>query len=428
MFLCSFTVDESEVWADGVSDSFDNQIEDLRDTANVEMSQEDINFMYNAILHVADLSDSQKRSLNEALFDLAHQLLDTCQEEPKSTNTEQKARAAKALYMLVQYCMRMERVFKSTPTDASISTSKATSAAAKKSKKSKQASATSYIWPEWRSTCLTLFHKMLSGDSSALFAMGLMPENFVMLFWKYPLELLEEKPVGLTGVGTSEQASKKLCLSLLLLACQQVASGPATGVTVLVTAVLDGACRQEHLASPLADICRAAGVGSAFVTELMAEIARLNMTELSKGNGSGARNIGCFLVAVAAVYPELIALYLPLLMHHMDADVYQIRCAIITAMGSTITFIHQQCQAELAKGQSPSGLPLDQDKNEEDGEEGNDSENEKDESAGREGKFNMRQFVRLRDDMVDMLIERTHDVSSYARAAVLKVWVTLVSG
>jgi hypothetical protein len=383
----------------------------------VEMRQDEVNFMYNAILHVADLGDSQKRYLNEALYDLAHQLLETCQENAQSTSTDLKSRAAKALYLLVQYCIRMEPVFKASTkatTDASVST-KATTAAAKKKKA--KASANSYIWPEWRVTCLNLFHKMLAGGGSVLFAMGRMPENFVMLFWKYTLDLLEKRAVGITGVGTSEQASKKMCTDVLLLACKQVAVGSSTGVTVLVTAVLDGACREDHLATPLAEICRAAGVGSAFVSELMAEIARLNMTDLSKGNGSGARNIGCFLMAVASVYPELIALYLPLIMHHMDSDVYQIRCAIITAMGSTIAFIHEQCQIELAKDQTPVAVELNQEEGEEKEEEG----------ARNSGKFNMHQFVRLRDDMVDMLIERTHDVSSYARAAVLRVWVSLVS-
>jgi hypothetical protein len=181
--------------------------------------------------------------------------------------------------------------------------------------------------------------------------------------------------------------------------------------------VIDAACSQEHLAAPIAEMCRAAGVGSAFVSELMSEIARLNMTELSKGNGPGARNVGCFLVAVASVYPELIALYLPLLMHHMDSDVYQIRCAIITAMGSTIAFIHEQCQAELVKEQG--GQEKEQVADEE--------EKEEEEESSGSGQFNMRQFVRLRDNMVDMLIERTHDVNSFVRAAVLRVWVSLVS-
>jgi hypothetical protein len=394
-------VDESEVWAKGdIPSDINSRLEDVSESNGLD--QDSINFLYNVIHSVEDLSDSQKRLVNETLYNQAHQLLETCQDDPQSTSVDDKMGAAKAMYLLVQNCIIMERMFKATPTDASIST------AAAKKKKAK-ASSTSFIWPEWRSTCLGIFQKLLEGDSSALFSMGILPENFVMAFWKYALNLLEEKPVGMTGVGSAEQASKKLCTSVLLLACKHVASGTSTGVTVLVTAALDAACAQEHLAGPIAEICRSLGVGSAFVSELMAEIARLNMNELSKGNGSGARNIGCFLIAVASVYPEMIALYLPLIMHHMDSDVYQIRCAIITAMGSTIAFVHQQCQAEAAKEQvSPTE---------------NSEENE--DSSG-SGKFNMRQFMRLRDDMVDMLIERTHDVSAYARAAVLRVWISLV--
>mmetsp|Transcript_3353 Transcript_3353/g.6087 ORF Transcript_3353/g.6087 Transcript_3353/m.6087 type:complete len:1404 (+) Transcript_3353:47-4258(+) len=404
-FSGRFTVDEAEVWSgNNIPHDIDSRLEDLSESS--EQSQDDINFLYSAIHAVADLSDAQRRLLNEALYNRAHQMLETCQDDPQSATIEDKAGASKAFYLLAHYCTLMERVFKATPTDASVSTTAA-------KKKKTKASSTSYIWPEWRFTCLNLFHKLLDGDARALFAMGIMPENFVMLFWKYTLQLLEEKPAGMSGVGTAEQASKKLCIAVLLLACKHVSAGASTGVTVLMTGLLDSACSQEHMAAPIAEICRSSGVGSALVSELMSEVARLNMTELSKGNGSGARNIGCFLIAVASVYPEMIALYLPLIMHHMDSDVYQIRCAIITAMGSTIAFIHQQCQAEMAKEQSsPTGESV--------------GEGNEDSDDVGSGKFNMRQFMRLRDDMVDMLIERTHDVSAYARAAVLKVWISLV--
>jgi hypothetical protein len=76
-------------------------------------------------------------------------------------------------------------------------------------------------------------------------------------------------------------------------------------------------------------------------------------------------------------------------------------------MGSTIAFIQQRCQAETLAPQP------------------RDDEEER-ETESDSSKLNTRQFVRLSDDMIDMLIQRKHDVSSYARSAVLRVWVSLV--
>lgn len=391
-----FTVDESEVWS-GLPANIDDQIEEFHSSSREEWTQDDVNFLFNCILHLSHISNPSRRILNEVLFDTSHQLLENCQEDAQNCGSDGKLRAGKAMYLLVNYCIHMERCFKGISTDSSSS-----------KKKSAKASSDSYIWSEWRHTCLNLIHKLMAGDANALFSMGVMPENFVMPFWKYSLELLGDKPQGLSGAGATEQAAKKVCADVLQLCAKHVVNGPTSGVTVFVTAVLDSASRHEHLASPLAELCRALGVGSIFVSEIMGEISRLNMHDLSKGNGSGAKNIGTFITSLAALFPETIALYLPLIMHHLDSDVYQMRCSIITSMGSTISFIQKQCQKQTELN-SGNEKPSTEDNDEEDS-----------------PKFNVQQFARLRDDIIDMLIERTHDVSSYARSAVLKVWITLV--
>ncbi|CAE7764109.1 Ncapd2, partial [Symbiodinium microadriaticum] len=238
--------------------------------------------------------------------------------------------------------------------------------------------------------------------------MGIVHENFLRLAWTYALELLERKADGLSGTGKVETNSRKICVNILTLSMRQLEHGSSShgsGVSSFVTALVECVSRHEHMGPVVAELCCAARVGSAVCAELMNEVGGMNITELSKSGGAAVKNVGIFLTSVAEMGPEVITLYLPLIMNHLDSDVYQIRSAIVTVMGFTIAFIYRQVKNSLT-------------------EEGADDFGANEDQEGRS--VNIRSLVRIREDMLDILVERARDTSSYTRAAVLRTWTFLV--
>lgn len=90
-------------------------------------------------------------------------------------------------------------------------------------------------------------------------------------------------------------------------------------------------------------------------------------------------------------------------------------------MGYVVAHIHKTCIVSSASI-SGSEENVIEDKIEED-------ENEvekKNETEDRSEVKNLTQLMRTRDSLLDIIVERTHDVSYYTRSAVLKVWISLL--
>lgn len=362
------------------------------------MTQDNIDVLYNLVNSMENISDQQKKDLLESLFDIATQSFDQCQANDCSASIKSTTKLAS--YFLFNMCHKMEKIVKAQGPSENSSKGKGKSTV-------KPSKVKSFVWSEWRALCLDFFRKMLGCDQSYMWSMGIIHENFLMLPWTYALELLENKPEGVSGVGKAEIAIRKLCMEVLSLSLKQleVGSSHGNGVTSFVTALVESICRHEHMGPVIAELCASARVGSVVCADLMSEIGGMNMTELSKSGGAGVKNVGVFLTSLAESSPDVITLYLPLIMNHLDSDVYQIRSAIVSAMGFTLAFIYRQCAKCLA-------------------EQGDEQDQVSD--AEREKTVNIRSLIRTRDDMLDILVERTRDTSSYTRCAVLRTWSYLV--
>jgi condensin complex subunit 1 len=335
----------------------------------------------------------------------------------------------------------------------------------KRSKKSRAAE-DELNWSDFRPSFLDLFLRVLSMDQSLLWTMGAVQENFMNALWGIPLALLEERPLGVGGTGNQEQSVRGQCLDVIALCTARMGSN---GCTALTTAVVDALSRSEHMDKYVADMCRRAH--SNLSAEIICEVGKMNMVEMAK-SGNGVKNIGAFLVAYAEHNPEDMAVRLPMIMHQLDSDVWNIRSCILSAMGHVIAFIHTTCETKLPgsgddvditykAGSGASGATKDALEGEgvavadgegdnagkvsegdakgeaesatEEGETGNKDNKDSKDNKAEEGKVeeepeerNIAKLLTARDHMLNILVERTHDVNAFVRAAVLKVWIYLL--
>lgn len=258
--------------------------------------------------------------------------------------------------------------------------------------------------------------------------MGIVPESYLAAQWGYALSLLETKPPGLAGTGQVEAHNRALCVKIVTRCVASFAtSAGSCSATALATAILDGLLRSEPFATTAADLC--SKCASSLTAEILGEISRMNLAALPAG---GVKNIGAFIEGLAKCNPSLMTAQLPVVMKQLDSSAHQIRSALLHAMGMVIVHIHSLCkQAEL------TGIPLDSEDAEKevkietpaedaDTEGDADSDKESDKSNDQDFRKNPSLLPRVRSSLLDMLVERTHDVSPYSRAAVLKVWQELL--
>ena len=174
--------------------------------------------------------------------------------------------------------------------------------------------------------------------------------------------------------------------------------------------------------------------------EVLLAISHLHITSMSLG----AKNIGSFIEALARVNPVLMSSHLATLKGQIDSPAHQIRSSLLQAMGLVVSSIHKASQGHTGStGDKGDTLNGEDDENggekkdlNADGEEDDDKDKESnkgdddDESAEEKDKekesdvvsdHNMAQLSRVRDSLLDLLTERTHDISYFTRAAVLKV-------
>lgn len=360
--------------------------------SEIELEQRHVNAMFNMVACFKALSDEQKG-------DFAGNMISMCTQKVENLS-EQSSSKSKNDFKMTHYFLHV------LSAKAELSAPKAggCDAAEKKAARGKKKpSSERFQWDEWRPSVLRLFQRTLVVDPSTVWFMGIPEEAFLAGMWKYALQLLEDKPVGIGGTGGAETALRAVCSDIILGCVRQLAGTSTTGdeMTTLCTAVLDSISRMEHMGPALADICRKEN--GRFSAQLMTEIGGMNLTDLSKSS-TGVKNVGAFLVCMSESSPQLVANYFPTFIHLLDSEIYQIRSAIIHVMGSVVSYTHDLC-VKAAKEDTPA-----------------DPEGE---SEGPASERNQEQMKRVRDSILDMLIERTYDVTSFTRSAVLKTWASI---
>lgn len=355
--------------------------------SEVELEQRHVDAMFNAVACFRCLSAEQKTDFTGSLISMCTQKMDNLSEQ---STTKSKNDFKMSHYFLHILAAKAELHAPKEDADADKKAGKG---------KKKAHVSDSFHWSEWRHAVLKLFERAIAIDPSLIWFMGICEEAFLAGIWKYALQLLEDRPVGIAGTGGAETSLRALCVDIVLGCARQLATTSSSGdeMTTLCTASLDAVCRAEHMGPVFADIVRREN--GRFSAQLMTEIGTMNLTDLNK-SGTGVKNVGAFLVSMSDCAPRLMAQFLPSFIHLLDSEVYQIRSSIVHVMGSVVSYTHEICAKAASQ---PSTV--------------NDN-TERDEQ-------NQEQLKRVRDSMMDMLIERTYDGSSYTRSAVLKTWSTV---
>ncbi|MCO5559135.1 hypothetical protein L7F22_012727 [Adiantum nelumboides] len=118
---------------------------------------------------------------------------------------------------------------------------------------------------------------------------------------------------------------------------------------------------------------------------LIREIGRLNPKDYAR-DGVGADNIGKFLVELAERLPKLVTTNVGVLMPHFGGESYKIRSALISVFGKLVSKASKEADVNSASETSR---------------------------------------LRSKQAMIDVMMERSRDVSAYTRSKVLQTWAEL---
>ena len=319
-FFVSQIIDEDSASSDNFIDLIEEFVVFVQSEVNVEQQQ--IDTMYNAVSCVKILSDEQKTDFLESLMSLCSNKMEGISDQ---STTKDKNDLKISSYFLHMCALKLETHFKQCH-DSSPANQEGSEESKKgkgKGKKSRGTSST-FSWGDWRPAILKIYLRLLAVDPSLLWFMGIPDEVFLQGMWKYGLTLLEDKPVGISGSGQQEVALRNTCSGIILNCARQICLSFSSGdeLTTIVTAIVDSICRVEHMGTCIADVCKLDN--GRFVSAIMTEIGSMNLSELGK-SGSGVKHLGAFLVSLSECAPHLMSVYLPMFIHQLDSDVYQIR-------------------------------------------------------------------------------------------------------
>ena len=180
---------------------------------------------------------------------------------------------------------------------------------------------------------LQIIVNFLQLESSSLWTMSMIPENFLSPIWNYAFSILESRANGIHGTSNYDQEARQLCL-LVLQICIDI--GNENLLDQFATAMVNGICQYEHLANWMADLF--AKSKNEFMANLMTEISHLSFNETKETSNEDesnnnqtpklvtpAKHIGMFLVKWTELNPTMSGKYLPLVLHQFASDAHQIR-------------------------------------------------------------------------------------------------------
>lgn len=380
------------------------------DLSKDDVADKIISFMYCSIDMFGNFTTENQSMYIQYLIDLCK----SCVEQmPQSANSAERNAHKKVLYLFQHFCVKMETVAKSAGTAG------ATITATTKSKGSKKkVDADVFCWADLRVYALEVLDRLVGSNLGASWPMGLVQENFLGGVWGYTLKLLVDRPAGISGTAHKEIAARALCAKVFARTVAHFGNAKSSAsYAMLSTALLEAIVQHEHIAvsvgAELLAQCRAVAPaqGAQVTAEILGEVCRMNYATMPAGS---TKNIASFLEAFAKVAPAAMSDAFPVLIKQLDSPAHQIRSAIIQACGFIISYIHatvtKQETATGAVAVTVSGAAT-----------GESSTDDADSSER-----NTAGLVRSRDVILDILVERAHDVNPYTRAVVLKVWSRLL--
>lgn len=387
---------------------FTDLIEGGMDVSKDDVADKVVDFVYCTIDMFPSLSQENQSMFVQYLLDISK----TCVELLPTANSNCiKNTYKKVLYLFQHFCIKAEAAFKNG------GVTEPAAPVAGKGKAKKNAKNDNFSWVDFRHYALEVLDLMVSSPLSASWPMGLVQENFLSGVWNYTLKLLIERPAGVSGTAHKEVATRNLCVKIFARTVGHFGNAKSSSSYATVsTALLEAVVQFEHMAvSTGAELCAqcktlAVNQGSQIIAEILSEISRMNYTNMP---ATSVKNIASFIESFAKAAPASVSEAFPILMKQLDSPAHQIRSAIIQACGYIVTHIHESIVSQ-AKASTAQNAPA----------EGESTPAQEDHGAD-EGR-NTTGMVRSRDNILDILTERVHDVNPYTRAAVLKVWSRLL--
>ena len=392
-----------------------------------QLSQDTVDVLYNLITNFRSMTDENKELFAVSMTELSAQAIESIGEQlsaPKRNARKQ------VVYFLIEFLKINEDLAKEENSELQkVATQNGMKAAAKgKSKKSDS----SYSWLEWRHTCLKLIFQAACSEPSHLWNMGLVQDNYLRGMWVSSLTMLCNRPNGVGGPGVLESTMRGLCVAIITRCATLFGNSSSGGLGAVSSALLDAVIKNEHMANFVAEICSKSR-NTSLCRELLWSISRLQLTHTSEG----VKNIGSFIEALARISPDVMSQHLATLKSQIDSPAYMIRSSLLHAMGSVISYIHKASEEKIGTGTAEGESDKKGGEGDEEGEEEGEKEvtppeNEEDEDEEekeveeKEGDDsdrdrNISQLIRVRDSLLDLLTERTHDVTYFTRAVALKV-------
>lgn len=342
------------------------------------------------------LAADMKLCLVDCLTDSAKYVCDQLNE---GLTTNQKNNAKKLLFYFVQLCLKAE-----ADATSSTTTSMTDKTKGKGTKTKRSQSNSGYDWKIQRLDCLLVLEDIVSAKLGQLWSMGIVEEAFTNPIWKYCVELLESKAAGISGSSHIEGQGRQRCVEVIAQSTSHFGSTLTSGsYCALATALMDTMIHHEHMIVYVADICRIEHHSyktQHLSTEIMTEISKMNFSALSS---TSIKNVSSFVEAFARLDTMSFIPFIAILVKQVDSPAYPMRSAMLQALGHVIQWIHDVLtgKTSFSDGQTSAEDAAD---------------------GGRHSEL----LIRQRDSLLNMMIERTHDVNPYTRSCLLKVWMQLI--
>lgn len=224
-----------------------------------------------------------------------------------------------------------------------------------------------------------------------LWKRGVADESVVILPCRIACQMLESA----TGVVARKMACADSALAMI---AATVNSSECLMSTVLA-AIMDMMHSFEHMASLCAELCTLVSTNRLGM-ELIREVGRLDTCGSGDaGKASGIKFVAPFVSELAICRPQLVLANVTHLLPHLETEPYFLRSAILTAFGYIVEFIGETLNPNAGENRDKTILGL--------------------------GETSFANLEKSRAALLDILLDRAHDVSSYTRSAVLKAWIRL---
>ncbi|KAG0630533.1 hypothetical protein M758_1G185600, partial [Ceratodon purpureus] len=255
---------------------------------------------------------------------------------------------------------------------------KAPSGKGKKTQPRKAHVPAKWNWDVHRTRIVRLLATALQIDLRQLYSMSQPEENLIAFFSKAAFSLLENP-------AYVKEKDLKDALCNIIAAC----AAKYGHVVPVTSTILNLLHKYEHLSVYLAELVALAEEkyhNSSLPVAVLREIGHINPEDFKRDN-SGADSVSAFLVAMAERLPKIMTVNLSIITPHLDGESYKMRNAIVQVIGTLIVKASKDPSVDAAG----------------------------DEMAR----------LRSKQGMVDILLERARDKSSYTRSKVLQTWASL---